>query len=298
MRELDSAIARRPAAFIFELRLAPTARAVRILTDDQRVAHYIRTAYGEIAREGRTPAAMDEGTIFTASTPAAVAFNGMPLDRTRPAGGTNPWTSGGYIIDQFVWRALAADPEWLAVYASAVSIDGQAFVFAGASGTGKTTLALVLAGSGAGVYGDEMILIRRRDRMVDAIPRRVMVREGTFALLDRPELSARIRAAASIFGTGSETVFACDRRVFGAIPAAAPLRAVAIVEREADAAAIHALTPARTAIALGAYLQPPASGFAAFSALTETIAYSNCLRLSGAEPARAAAAVRHAVCSR
>jgi hypothetical protein len=275
----EDAIARRPFVHVLELVLAPTSRCLRITTDDQRVADYVWSSYGDIVRAGPTPAAMDEGGIITASTPAAITFNGVPLDRTAPATGKNPWTSGAYIVDQFVWRALAADPEWIPLYASAVSIDGQAIVIAGAGGVGKTTLALALAGSGAGVYGDEMILIRSRDRMVSAIARRLIVRDGTLELLGNDDLAGRIRSIG----------------VPGARPALAPLAAIVLVERGSDTPSLSKLTAVRTAIALRPYLGPAIKSFAAFSALAETLSHSDCFRLTAAEPTATAAAVRQAI---
>ena len=283
----DEAVARRPSMHVFQLRLAPTARYVRIVTDDDRVAGYVTSSYGDVLYTGRTPEdRTDEATLLTTTIPAIVMFNAVPLPRNAPASGETQWTSGAYIVDQFVWRALANDPDWIPLYACAVEIGGRAVVLAGAGSVGKTTLGLALANAGAGVYGDEMILIHRRSRVVSAISRRLMLRPGTLGLLGNVAITERIRAAGIPLGSGT-----AKRIVVGAVPRPAPLGAIMLIERGSGVPALSPLSAPRTTVALRPYLGTSIPDFDAFAALVHTIAVNRCFRLRTGDVIATAAAV-------
>lgn len=293
---LSEVVARRSSPHVVQLQLTPTCRYVRITTDDDRVLAYINSAYGaavgtDLAPKDRT----DEGTLLTATIPPTVAFNAVPLSRQAPPAGKNPWTSGGYIVDQFVWRAIASDPDWVPVYACAVEIGGRAVVFAGAGGAGKTTLGLALIGAGALVYGDEMILIHRHTGIVDAIPRRLIVRCGSLELLGNLALADRIRAAGSALGTGSEAYLAVDRARFGPVPRPAPLAALMFVERGSGAPMLSPLSAARAGVALRSYLGRAVRDFADFASLVRIISLNPSFRVTMGDPEATAAAVAQVV---
>lgn len=289
---LSEVVARRPFPHVVQLHLTPTCRYVRITTDDDRVLAYVNSAYGPAVSTVEAPRdRTDEATLLTATSPPTVAFNAVPLSRHAPTAGKNPWTSGAYIVDQFVWRAIASDPDWVPLYACAVDIGGRAVVFAGAGGAGKTTLGLALMSAGALVYGDEMILIHRRRGLVDAISRRLIVRCGSLDVLGNVALAERIRTAGVVWGSGPEAYLALDRAQFGPVPRPAPLAALMFVERGSGVPTLSPLSAARAGVALRSYLGRAVRDFADFASLVRIISPIPCFRLSIGDPQATAAAV-------
>jgi len=64
-------------------------------------------------------------------------------------------------LDQLLFLAPLARANGLLLHASGAVIDGKAFVFAGHSGDGKTTLSRLLAAEGLELLSDERIALRR-----------------------------------------------------------------------------------------------------------------------------------------
>ena len=64
-------------------------------------------------------------------------------------------------LDQLLFLAPLAHTNGLLLHASGAVIDGKAFVFAGHSGDGKTTLSRLLAAEGLELLSDERIALRR-----------------------------------------------------------------------------------------------------------------------------------------
>jgi hypothetical protein len=260
-----------PSLHVLQLRLAPTSRYVRIVTDHDRVAAYVRSAYGDVVHQGSMPEdRTDEGVVLTATIPATVRFNAVPLPRDAPAAAKNPWASGAYVVDQIVWRALAADPDWIPIYACAVEIGGRAVILVGAGGVGKTTLGLALADRGAGFYGDEMVLINRRSRRVSAVSRRLILRAGTLELLGNP---------------------AFRPSQLGPAPPPAPLGAVMMLERGSGAPRLSQLSATRAAVVMRPYLGTAVADFNAFASLVQIISLNRCFRLVAGDPVATAAAI-------
>ncbi|MBC5809713.1 MAG: hypothetical protein GIW95_02490 [Candidatus Eremiobacteraeota bacterium] len=90
-------------------------------------------------------------------------------------------------------ESFRANEDWRAFFGAAVNIGGKAVLIAGASGVGKTTLALALLDRGARLYGDEHVLVRRKDKMVAAFPRTMMIREPGLAQIENPRIAALCR---------------------------------------------------------------------------------------------------------
>jgi hypothetical protein len=244
------------------VRLTPTSRTVHIETDDERVERYVRTAYGNLLVAAPAPAT-HTAALLTASGAAHVSFDGVAIPRDAEATGT-PWDSDAFVVDQFIWRALANDSDWVALYAGAVVIDGRAALLVGDSGVGKTTLALALRSLGAGILGDEMALVHRRDDKVDAIDRRLSIRR------DRGEAAL------------------VDRRVLGDPPAPAPLAATFIVKRGTGAPQVVPVSAARTALTLASYLGARPKMLADVTAFARVLERGRCFTLTLGEPGRSA----------
>ncbi len=67
----------------------------------------------------------------------------------------------------FAWRAPSRGT--LVLHAAGIVLDGRAFVLAGAEGAGKTTFARVAAEAGAGVLGDDLVVVRAAEGAVEAV---------------------------------------------------------------------------------------------------------------------------------
>jgi hypothetical protein len=272
------------------VRLRPTSRTLRIETDDARIERYVKTAYGNNLLDP-THAATDVAVLTTGSEAPVVSFNGVALSRDWPGPGKNPWQSGAYIIDQFVWRALANDPDWMALYACAVVSRERAVLLVGASGVGKTTLGFALQRLGASIIGDEMVLVHRDDVAVGAIDRRLSVRWGTDDPLDDPALHVLIRNNAALVGAGEDGFLAVDRRVFGAVPPPAKLAATFVVTRGEREPLVAPASASRTALSIAPYLGVRPQGLDDIARVARALARGRCFTLNLGAPHAAARAV-------
>jgi hypothetical protein len=264
------------------LALEPTRRRLCIETDDDRVERYARTAYAPLLGAGTVGAALDYARFFTARVPATVCFNGRALPDGHAKDGT-------HAVDQFVWRSLAGDAEWMRLYGCAFTLDGRAVLLAGPSGVGKTTLALALAAAGASVIGDEMTLIHRQSRHVTALRRALTIRSGTLGVLD----DERISAVAERFGKpiGDETlgVVALDPSRLAPIAERAPLAAVVVAEHGDGLPRLTRISTERAAARLAPFLTEHPMDLTAVAEVAELISSASAYRLTIGTPRDTAA---------
>jgi hypothetical protein len=74
-----------------------------------------------------------------------------------------------------------------ALHAATVELGGHGVLLAGSKGSGKSTLALSLVNEGARYFGDEIAFVRYEDATLDAFPKAVTLKEGSFSLF--PEVT-------------------------------------------------------------------------------------------------------------
>ncbi len=221
---------------------------VELVSDDPAIVEVIEASYG-IFRIDPTSAA-DRPTAAT----LRVARTGSTWSVT--GGSTGPYECStadiaaiatlDRLVDT-VQRGLHARG-LIAIHSAAVATPGGILVIAGASGQGKSTLALGLAHRGFGLLSDELAIVGR-DGSVMPYPRSVHVRPATLALIpglaflqDRPRLT---------LGGGSEwalTPAELRDRWGGTPPTAGPLAAVLLLEG-VPGAGDAAVTPISPAIA-------------------------------------------------
>jgi hypothetical protein len=221
---------------------------IELVSDDPSVVEVIEASYG-IFRAGADPA-----------TERVVAAH-LRVERTGStwlvSGGTaDPMTCHSadiaaiHTLDRLVdtvqrglhGRGLTA------IHAAAVATPSGILVLAGASGQGKSTLALGLAHRGFGLLSDELAIVDR-DGTVFPYPRSVHVRPATLDLIpaleflaDRPRLT---------LGGGSEwalTPAELRDRWGGTPPATGPLAAILLLDG-VPGTSMPALTSVSPAIA-------------------------------------------------
>ena len=276
------------------LRLSPTARWLSVETDDERIARYIGTAYGALAVEA-PPAnvSADRAVLNTATAPTTVLFNDEPLPRDGGEQGArkNPWSSGAYLVDQFVWRSLAADADWMSLYGCAALVAGRAVIIVGESGVGKTTLGLALTRHGAAIYGDEMIVVHRRTGVLTAISRKLTIHRGSLELLEDEELRETIRRNSETIGSQAAGILAFNARALGPMPVPLALGAVVIVRRGDGEPRLTPLSTSRTALAVAPYLTLRPRDLASVAELAEMLRSAATYSLTAGRPRETAAAL-------
>jgi hypothetical protein len=68
-----------------------------------------------------------------------------------------------------------------AFHAASVEVGGSGVILSGSKGSGKSTLALALANDGARYLGDEVAFVRYEDGALEAFPKAVTLKEGSFS---------------------------------------------------------------------------------------------------------------------
>jgi hypothetical protein len=273
-----------------QLRLAPTGRSLRLVTDDERVARYVRIA-DAATLVAEMPQPSDIAVLFTGGANTIVSFNGDDLPRNWSGRGANPWRSGSYTVDQFVWRSLAGDSAWVALYACAVVFRGRSLLFSGPSGVGKTTLCLALQQFGARLIGDEMIVVNPSTLEVDAIDRRLSVRWPHGDPLDDAVLHDLIQKTGAQIGSGPGRFLAVDRRAFGALPAPAPLGATFVLARGDGAPRLAHAGAGRTALATAPFAGRRPNELDDIGRLADVLAGGRCYSLALGDPQASARTV-------
>lgn len=280
---------------MIELALAPTTRFVSIETDDERIERYVSLVYARLVAEHAGHAAADHAVLHTAFRPARSTFCGEPLPAPDPNDPGSPWNSGAYVADQFVWRALARDPAWLALHASALSIDGRGVLLVGPGGGGKTTLLLALAAAGAYAYGDEMALIHHAQRRTSALARRLAVRERSLDVLRDARLTACARASQP---TGSpEGVYYLDTcELFAQSAAGAdPLRAVFVLDGRGDVPGARPISRGAAALRIAPYVAGARRSLEQIAHIADLLADASTFILRCSDPHATAALVSRTV---
>ena len=226
---------------------------VELISDDPAITEVIEASYGIFRTDGD----------LTPDRPAAAAR--LSVERTKAgwlvAGGTDgPVTclasdiAAIHILDRLVdavQRGLHARG-LISIHSAAVATPGGILVIAGASGQGKSTLALGLAERGFGLLSDELAIVDR-DGSVLPYPRSVHVRPATLDLI--PALGFLAERPRLTLGGGSEwalTPAELRDRWGGTPPTAGPLAAIILLDGVpgANEPSLTAISPAIASLEL------------------------------------------------
>ena len=167
-----------------ELRVDLLDAALRVATDGEALVRLLREELGPLVRD----AGPADGNLplvevrFDPPPPRLAAGDAVaPLD---PA--IAPEQAYGAIFRALLDRVTG----WLVLHAAALERDGRAYLVAGPSGTGKTTLALGLLERGYRLLSDDFAPLHREAGLVYPFPKPLGIRPGEAERLAAPWLTA------------------------------------------------------------------------------------------------------------
>ncbi len=241
---------------------------VELVSDDPTVIEVVEASYGIFRSEGDTTDRPAATRLHVQRTATDWQVSGGATSEPRACGSAD--MAAVETLDRLVdtvQRGLHAGGR-ISIHSAAIATAHGILVVAGASGRGKSTLALGLAQRGYGLLSDELAIIEP-DGTVLPYPRSVHVRPDTLELIpalgflaDRPRLT---------LGGGSEwalTPAELRDRWGGMAPVAGPLAAILLLEG-VPGAADPSVTPVSPAIAA---LELARSSWAASIAFGTTLA--------------------------
>jgi len=130
-------------------------------------------------------------------------------------------------------QGLRRSKRYLGIYAAGIGDRGNGLLLAGASGVGKTTLALELASRGYALLGDETTIYDRTQERLLPLERALMIRSGSFPLLSDPTLEERCKRLGFHATDGMRLVYHVGARaLFGESAFSPPVHPRAIVHLE------------------------------------------------------------------
>ncbi len=222
----------RPLPFFAGARATPCGRALRVRVVAAGAAA-TAGAGAELISDERGPAG--EVVFQIERGPAGYRFTGPRYGETllsadgaevvgAPGGGGLPEWQRLLIAQVLPFAAVLRGLE--AFHASGVVLDGEAVAIVGASGAGKTSLALQLASRGAGFLADDVLAVERRGEGL-------LVHPGAPVAGVATAEARRLRRA----GGSAEPLFENEREEIVAVEpvtAPAPLGALLAVERRSE----------------------------------------------------------------
>jgi HprK-related kinase A len=114
----------------------------------------------------------------------AIVGDGEPIGKTVARDEVMPYLEWG-----INWRVIARFPEFLQLHAASLARMGQAVIFAGDSGRGKSTLSAALLARGWKYLSDEFALVQTETLRLHPFPKAVCLKEGAFDVVNQLDLS-------------------------------------------------------------------------------------------------------------
>jgi len=111
--------------------------------------------------------------------------NGTPTLRIRSSDELAPAIEG-----LLVGWAVRTRGSCLALHGAGATISGRTVILVGTSGAGKSSTCLSLALRGARYLGDEVVFVRRDDLALEAFPKAITLKLGSFHLAPKTETHA------------------------------------------------------------------------------------------------------------
>ncbi len=171
------------ASFPTELRIGLLDAALRVATDGEDLVRLLREELGPLVRDaGPADAGLPLVEVRFDPPPPRLAA-GETVAPLEPENA--PEQAYGAIFRTLLDRVTG----WLLLHAAALERDGRAYLVAGPSGTGKTTLALGLLGRGYRLLSDDFAPLHRQTGLVHPFPKPLGIRPGEAERLAAPWLA-------------------------------------------------------------------------------------------------------------
>ena len=88
------------------------------------------------------------------------------------------------VIENAMYENAEIEEEYIAIHSAVVTHNNKAFLFAGHTEAGKSTLTAYLCRNGFGYYSDDIAIIKKNDMTVYAYPRPIQLRDGGVKVLE------------------------------------------------------------------------------------------------------------------
>lgn len=149
------------------------------------IRHAIDTVFSNLSNEDALAVAKTSLTFELRRADEArirMYANGLPIVSLADETELTPVLEG-----TLIGCAVRKRIDSAALHAGAIEVGGRGVMISGQKGAGKSTLVLTMAGDGGRYLGDEIAFVRYDDAMVDAFPKAVTLKEGSFSLF--PEVT-------------------------------------------------------------------------------------------------------------
>lgn len=202
-----------------------------------------------------------------------VRFDRQRIDLPMRPGG-DPLVGAYYVTREIFARFAAMQRGCIALYGTAVVVEGAAMLILGPTRVGKTVLALHLMHLGATLLSDETALLELRGGMLHGVPRRLVLRESALDRLPTQEMRDAVLACEHVCSTQQGRLwYALTEPEIGSHSAHSsyPLRSVYLIRTRSDTFTLRPITAAAAlpAISQRAYARP--TDLAATSALRRAL---------------------------
>jgi len=203
-----------------------------------------------------------------------------------------------YELLEFSVFTLACRAQGLvSLHAACVGHAGRGLLLMGASGTGKSTLALHCLLQGMDFLSEDAVFVRPDRLLATAVPNFLYVRRDSLRALDNAAIEARIRKSPVIRRRSGVAKFEVDLRRLGCRLAATPLAIEGVVflaTRRAGSSATVLPLSSRELIARLRAAQPYATQLPSWKAFRHSVKGIRGFELQrGQHPAESAVALRH-----
>lgn len=149
-----------------------------VLSDDLRVLHRIQAMQTPFAAIVDNPSEYIASggkriSITSSSSSFTVCYEDVVYATEDPL----------QIVENILFEHTRTAPDYFALHAAAVGYRGKAYIFAGRTGAGKTTLSVYLAEKGLDYITDDCVLIHRDNLKVYPFQKAVHLRKGGLNVL-------------------------------------------------------------------------------------------------------------------
>lgn len=172
---------RGPGRWAVDTVIRPPGATVRFRSEDRKLGEQFVALFRHLAASGRQAAGVD-AELLLARDDGGEGWT-VFLDGRRHVRGV----AGNAVLPHLVFllavRAMRGLDSALLLHGAVLARGGATLVLAGVAGSGKTTLAALLAVSGWRFYTDELVVLDPRNGTVEPFPMAMSIKPGSVAVL-------------------------------------------------------------------------------------------------------------------